>query len=82
MQESVSGRNLWELGNFTATMFVKQVKQLLLDMFFKKITFQSRLFWLNLTTGTCSEHMEAFVFFCFNPFIYCENIMFIPWFSV
>jgi hypothetical protein len=36
MRESVSGRNPWELENFTSTVFEMQVKQLMLDTFFKK----------------------------------------------
>jgi hypothetical protein len=81
MRESISGKNLWELENFTSAVFERQVKQLMLDTFFKK-KLHFRADYFDLTWQ--QEHVvgSVCIFYVLIHLCIVKIIMFIPWFSV
>jgi hypothetical protein len=65
MPESII-RNLWELENFASNLFERQVKQMMLDTFFKKeYNLRPDYSILTMTLESCSVYLKACVFSVF-----------------
>jgi hypothetical protein len=68
---------LWELQNFTSSLFEIQVKQITLEMFFKKENIREQTLWLYSWE---QEHvcLKAYVLCVILAFYSVKNMMFSP----